>query len=174
MIKTSVRLVEKPEPGSSPEHDCNRRPAALAGRQLDDRRAREPAGKAQTPHGARGPPGRLGATDAGCSQGEAKVLLDRELLVQKRRMSQVADLSAHLSSIDGEVVTEDDRLSRAQRQQATAEPQQAALPGAVRAGEVDDLAFADLERHSSEERESIGEGDGLTKMNGGRHGIAQC
>ena len=36
------------------------------------------------------------------------------------------------------------------------------------------LALTNLQRHSSEQRESVGESDCLTKKYGGRHGIAQC
>ena len=89
-------------------------------------------------------------------------------------MPEIANLSTDRSLVDTKVVAENDRLTRSQRQQATAEPEQTALSSAVRAGEMDDLALTDLERHSSEQRKSISESDCVTKKYGGLHGIAQC
>ena len=117
--------------------------APLAGRELADRH-RRPAG-----HRSRAWLEQPGATSASRSpaarRAKREVLLHRELLVEERLVTEkpTSRRTARRSAARSWPST---MASPEWTARGPAEPEQAGLAGAVRAGEMHDLAFADVER----------------------------
>jgi hypothetical protein len=80
--------------------------------------------------------------------GEAQVVVDPHLGVERRRLGQVADLAAHLERVLDDVEPVDRGLAGTRQQVAGQDLHRRRLPGAVGAQEADDLAPRDLEGDS--------------------------
>ncbi len=169
LVEAGMGFVEEPQSGAPTHHHGHRRSLSLASRQVADRHRAETT--ADTQPLERGvDAGRL-TTIGGCP--EADVLLDSEIVIERRAVAEQPDMAAHRTTPGPGRDVEPHHLCRATLYggQAGTEPQQGALPGPVRALQEDDLAGVDPEVCAGQRRESPEQADGLAEQHDGvRHG----
>ena len=164
-VEARVRLVEQPELRTARHQDREGGPPALTRREPSDRHPRETATQAELLDRFLG----VGAARAGRARPEPDVVDDVQVVVQRGRVAEEADASAHRPRIASEIASEDDRLAGRHVRQPGTEPQQGGLAGAVGASDEDDLTRRDVEVDSGERGEAPEQRDRRAKVDDGVH-----
>ncbi len=165
LVEPGVGFVQEPEPGAPSHEHGERGPALLSGRAPPYCHGREtPAETELLEH----------CSDARLScprrpHGEAQVLLHGQLVVEKRLVTEHADLAPHPAPVCHQVAPEHRRLSRVHGNQAGEHLQQAGLACPIRPAQMHHLALADFQGSSCEEGKPAGQRYGLVETNSRRH-----
>ncbi len=167
--------ASSPACGSSSSHSAGRRAtsAARATRRRWPAESRPGRRGAQAPGQAHPLERVVGARgrEAEGADGEPDVFRRAEVVVERRGMSQEADVAPHRGVVRGEVDPEDRRLARGDGQKPSACTQQAGLAGAVGAHDDDDLSLVEREIDPGEGGEAAGERDRGAEVNNRGHGL---
>ncbi len=149
-IETCVRLVEQPQLGSPRHETRERRPSLLTGRQLRDPNVGKSARDAQPFD--RGPDLVMRRPDGLAPEGD--VLGHGEVGVQPVAMTQEPHPGPDGVALRGQIVPQHGPGAAGERQQASAQPQQAGLAGAVWPLEQHHFADVDAHRRTGQYRET--------------------
>ena len=163
-VEPGVRLVEQQQSRVTRQRDREAQAPLLTGREVAVRDRRQPSEIELLDQGAgRGwVARRLG--------GEVEVLGDGQVVVAERLVADERELVPNCAAVEGQVMAEHGRRTRAQRQQPGEEAQQRRLPRAVGTGDEDDLARIDIEVDTRECGEPAEEADHGAKLCDAGHG----
>ena len=163
LIEAGVGFVEQPQLRAPHDHCSQRGAPPLTRRQVPHghivkpRRYTEPVERA----------GHSGFVDARRSSPEPKVLLDREVVVQRCVVAEEADRASHGGTIRRQIEAEDFSAPRLDPHQAGADPQERRLARPVWSLHEHDLAFADLQVDAGEGRKPAEQGNDAVERNDG-------
>jgi len=161
LVEPGMRLVEEPQ--SRPSHDDRRqrRAAALSSRQVPNRHIMETRADPETVESSR----HRRLINSRRTRPEAQVLLNTQIVVERRVVTEKTNRPANRSSIDRKVVTKHLSRSALDPQESGTDPKQGRLPCPVWPLHKHDLAGADLQIDASQGREPAEEGDEAAQRN---------
>ena len=160
-----MRLVKQPEARAANDHRSEGGATPLPRRKIPHRNVTQAFGDAEAVERRR----HRFVVDARCTSPETQVLLDGQVVIERRVVPEQPDRPSHGSAVGHQIVAQHLGPAGLNPQQAGADPQQGRLAGAVGSLDEHDLALTDLEIGARERRKPAEQGDDALERNDGHH-----
>ncbi len=164
-VEAGVGLVEQPQFGAPGHQTSQGGTSALTGRQLLHRHSGQSIGEAHAHQRLRN----LGSGSTRSGPPEADVLGNSEIGVQPVRMTEQTDTRPQLLALGTQIAAQHRALPPGQRQQTSAEPEQAGLPCAIGTTQQHDVAAPHSERGAGESRKASEHSHRIDELDHGFH-----